>query len=56
MITDELMKAKMFHWDLKSIVPLMLIGNVDILLVKGSNDAFPNAPNYYLKITKDYIL
>ena len=34
----------------------MLIGNVDMLLVNGSNQAFPNAPNYYLKIAKDYIL
>ena len=29
---------------------------VDILLLNGSSDAFPNAPNYYLKIAKDYIL
>ena len=29
---------------------------VDILLLNGSSDAYPNGPNYYLKIGKDYIL
>ena len=29
---------------------------VDILLLNGSSDAYPNGSNYYLKIGKDYIL
>ena len=29
---------------------------VDILLLNGSSDAYPNGSNYYLKISKDYIL
>jgi hypothetical protein len=29
---------------------------VDILLLNGSSDAYPNGSNYYLKIAKDYIL
>jgi hypothetical protein len=31
-------------------------GFVDILLLNGSSDAYPSGPNYYLKISKDYIL
>ena len=29
---------------------------VDILLLNGSSDAYPSGPNYYLKISKNYIL
>ena len=29
---------------------------VDILLLNGSSDAYPSGSNYYLKISKDYIL
>jgi len=29
---------------------------VDILLLNGSSDAYPNGSNYYLKISKNYIL
>jgi hypothetical protein len=29
---------------------------VDILLLNGSSDAYPNGSNYYLKIAKDSIL
>ena len=29
---------------------------IDILLLNGSSDAYPNGSNYYLKIAKDSIL
>jgi hypothetical protein len=29
---------------------------VDILLLNGSSDAYPDGSNYYLKISKNYIL
>tara|TARA_B100000700_G_C14274861_1_gene503235 strand:- start:93 stop:323 length:231 start_codon:yes stop_codon:yes gene_type:complete len=29
---------------------------LDILILNGSSKSYPDAPNYYLKISKDFIL